>query len=59
MWTTDRPNGGTDGIVEIKLAGDVCQTGWHDLDEFWINDFEKGSGDSFSFNDVDIGSKVN
>ena len=59
VWTTDRYHGGTDADVRIKLAGPMCHTGWHDLDDTWINNFEKGSGDSFSFNDVDIGSKVN
>ena len=48
-----------DADVRIKLAGDVCHTGWHDLDDTWINNFERGSGNNFSFNDVDIGPKVN
>ena len=58
MWTTDVYLGGMDGDLYIRLAGDVCQTGWRGLDDTWIDNFERGDGDSFTFKDVDIGSKV-
>ena len=59
VWTTNVPNAGTDGDVCIKLVGDVCQTGWHDLDHAWpYDDFERGARDEYSFEDSEIGSQV-
>ena len=43
----------------IRFTGDVCLTDWHYLDDARMNNFERGSGDSFSFDDADIGSMVN
>ena len=59
VWTTDRYGGETDGDVYIKFTGDRCLLGWHYLNDTRFNIFERGSGDNFSFTDVDIGSKVN
>ena len=59
MWTTDLNHGGMDGFVTLRVAGPKCQTGWHNLDDTWIDNFERGSGDDFSFKDVDIGPEVN
>ena len=58
LWTTDKYSAGMDGDVSIRFIGDKCQTGWHDLDHVWINDFERAARDEFTFHDNDIGSKV-
>ena len=58
LWTTDRYSAGMDGDVRIRLVGDKCKTGWHNLDHPWINDFERGARDDFTFHDNDIGSEV-
>ena len=57
VWTTNWADADTDGHVCIRLVGDKCQTGWHNLDHPWINDFERGARDDFTFHD-DIASKV-
>ena len=59
VWTTDKELAATDGNVYIKFVGDVCMTAWHYLDRPWVDDFIRGSGDSFKFTDYDIGSEVN
>ena len=59
VWTSDAAWAGTDGDVCIRLVGDVCQTGWHELDHhFPYNDFERGARDQYTFFGVDVGAKV-
>ena len=59
MWTQDVRYGGTDGDVHINLLGDMCQTGWRELDHaFPYDDFKPGAGDDYSYITKDIGSQV-
>ena len=59
VWTKNWAEADTDGDVRIRLVGDVCQTGWHDLDHPWpYDDFRKSAGDTYTFSDKDIGTKV-
>ena len=59
LWTTDKVAAGTDGDVHIRFVGDVCQTGWHELDHAWpYDDFQRGARDTYAFCDKEIGPKV-
>ena len=59
MWTTKQGDAGTDGDVRFRLIGDVCQTGWHELDHAWpYDDYQRGARNAYTFPDNDIGSEV-
>ena len=53
--TGEQKDSGTDCAIKLKIIGSESETKFHLLDHFMHNDFERGSTETYTFDDNEIG----